>query len=246
AAAESSRGFAQGPRQAAQQFGVEPQVRIERGDAAQAYLLNGRLAADATTRRREKVSPGPFQVERGFVFELNLDHVAVVTFVSADAVFELENLFGAAEEPFGVEEARGQFEVVAGGAHGHGERVRPSADLQGLLAAQIVLEAAYLSFLPFPTLGEIDAARALRHVLLLSGGAPCGRRLGIGNRFHHGIVTSHAAQNKLTTLFRQGPYMQVTCPAGLLGVSYSPSPVPRGIGEGLLAHPLQEWPGRSW
>src|SRR5713226_7081306 len=157
-------------RQATQDLRVEPQVRVGRLDAANPYLLDGSLAANAAARRRKEIPLRLLEVERRLALELDLDHVAAV--LLAGALLERADLLVAPDQPFGIEEPRGQLEVMAGGPHGHGERELTDADLQRLLADQVILEAAHAAVLPFGDQRQVHAARALRHVGNLLGGMP--------------------------------------------------------------------------
>src|SRR5207302_720870 len=105
--------------------------------------------------------------DRGFQFDT--DDVAAVAFAIADAMFEGDDLFAALDKSFGEQEPRGQLEVVARRAHSNAQGKLAHADLERLLANQIVLEAAQAAILPFGHVRQVDAARARHQRLLRSG-----------------------------------------------------------------------------
>ena len=54
-------------------------------------------------------------------------------------VGDRNQIIGAVDDPLGEEEARDQFPIIAGGAHGDGEGLSLQADLQGLLGGEEIV-----------------------------------------------------------------------------------------------------------
>src|SRR5207245_6363303 len=101
---------------------------------------------------------------------------------------------------FGEQEPRGQLEVVARRAHSNAQGKLAHADLERLLANQIVLEAVQAAILPFGHVRQVDAARA-RHQRLLRSGLyteQVGLQLGVA------ILLRPEAQRKCGKLIDHG------------------------------------------
>lgn len=96
----------------------------EWGDVAAFDLVEAGFAADAAGAGDVEVAVEEGGVEGDVGAEIDGDLVVLLiagTRFIIDAVAEAVDVVARGDEAFGVEEASGEFEVVAGGAHGDGD-----------------------------------------------------------------------------------------------------------------------------
>src|SRR5579862_4950050 len=77
-----------------------------------------------------------------------------------------DNLFARIDNPLGEEKSRSQIKIIAGGSHGHSERLITNLNQQRFLAHEEILEAANLAIVPLGYVGRLRRAgqRCFTHV----------------------------------------------------------------------------------
>ena len=109
------------------------------------YLLDAGLAAQPARRVRIEVAAPAPRFEQAALGGRHVDDIGGRSAVLAHAVGDVFDVVPACDHPFGEQEARGQLEIVAGGAHGHGHIFSGQPYLHRLLYRQQVLGLPALS-----------------------------------------------------------------------------------------------------
>ena len=97
--------------------------------------VDARLATESAGGSGDEVAGTPDRRQGRARHQVDAEHVVLLGLVLRDAVADGADL-ARLHEALGDEEAGGQLEVVAGGAHGDGQGVAVDADLEGLLGGQ--------------------------------------------------------------------------------------------------------------
>lgn len=114
-------------------------------------LVDGRFAADAAAGVDVEVAASG-GIEKGGGAELDVHGIFCLCRCSSSGglgFLNRKNLIGCLDYAFGEEEAGGQLSVMAGSAHGDGERFAVNANFERLFAGERVLEAARMAIRVF-------------------------------------------------------------------------------------------------
>ena len=144
-------------RQLQQRLRGDERLALGQGREVTVHGLNGRLAAEAAARAGIDVAPELGQVELDIGRKEHIEHVAVQRRLALLAGGDLEHVARPGDHALGEQEAKREFLVVAGGAHGHGHRLALDADFQRLLPRQrVVRRLAGRALFPAQNAGDRD------------------------------------------------------------------------------------------